>query len=801
MFYYALKTEINVFLRPILRFMKTYVLVLILMVGLAKALVAQPHTGISLQKNKPYTERLLPAEKTGEKGFRLPKRIFNNTVTRYNYVFNATMRLEGIIERATEKQIENYAALLPFYPYSLETTAKDEIDTIIYKCTAGILLHDLRSDWVDNLYIILGKAYLHRQDYDSAIGVFKYVNYAFAPKDEGSDIPIGSNISNANGVFTISTDEKRNIWKKITTTLPSRNESFLWMIRTYLEQNKQSEAAGLMALLRTDKIFPARLIPALDELAAYSNYKGERYEQAATFLAKTIPFAESKKEKSRKAYLTAQLFEKSGVHSLAKQYYQKAIDVAQDPYLEIYANVALNRLAVTTGADSKALLLMAKRDKYEAYKEVIYFAAASIELSKNNYALTQNYLLESIKNSGDNELQKQKSFVLLGDINYDQKKYGTAYKYYDSVNIENLEVVQKEKIETRKPALQLINANLTIIELEDSLQKIAALPEIERTVFLRKLYKQLRKEKDDIGTDKIVDPNSGGSYDLFNTGTSSDFYFLNKAQRSNGFTTFKTSWGNRQNLDNWRRQAALDAAIGASNVNVTAATSDVTSKDSSSAISYDALAESIPTGPKQLEASNEKWAKALLDNAQIFQLNLSDYPSAIDAYSFYTRKFATNTSLDIVYHNLALCYRVIGNQNKADSVQKLFQVKLPSSKLLVKKEPAINNTTSADLSFNIIYEYFSKGEYEKALALKEEVTNKYGKDIWAPQFLFMEATVLMKNKEDSAATKKLNKITTDYPGTAIAKKAVEVLEVLKQREKIEKEINKQPTKKEEGGLY
>lgn len=382
--------------------MKTYVLVFILMVGLAQELVAQPYTGISLQKNKPYTERLLPAEKTGEKGFRLPKRIFNNTVTRYNYVFNATMRLDGIIERATEKQIENYAELLPFYPYSLEITAKDEIDTIIYKCTAGILLHDLRSDWVDNLYIILGKAYLHRQDYDSALGVFKYVNYAFAPKDEGADIPIGSNISNANGVFTISTNEKRNIWKKITTTLPSRNESFLWMIRTYLEQNKQSEAAGLMALLRTDKIFPARLIPALDELAAYSNYKGERYEQAAIFLAKTIPFAESRKEKSRKAYLTAQLFEKSGLHILAKQYYEKAIDVAQDPYLEIYANVALNRLSLTTGADSKALLVMAKRDKYEAYKDVIYFAAASIELSKKNYDLTQKYLLESIKNSGDN---------------------------------------------------------------------------------------------------------------------------------------------------------------------------------------------------------------------------------------------------------------------------------------------------------------------------------------------------------------------------------------------------------------
>ncbi|MEY3738130.1 MAG: hypothetical protein RL544_908 [Bacteroidota bacterium] len=782
--------------------MRTKALILFLMVGLANILVAQPFTGISLQKNKPYTERLLPAEKTGEKGFRLPKRIFNNTVTRYNYVFNATNRLADIIERATQKQKENYAELLPFYPYSLEVTAKDEIDTIIYKCTAGILLHDLRSDWVDNLYIILGKAYLHRQDFDSALAIFKYVNYAFAPKDEGMDIPIGSNISNTGGVFTISTNEKRNIWKKITTTLPSRNESFLWLIRTYLEQNKLSEATGLTALLRTDKIFPARLIPALDELTAYGYYKVERYELAANFLAKTIPFAATKIEKSRKAYLTAQLFEKSGLHKEAKQYYLQAIAVAQDPYLEIYANVALNRLSLTTGADSKALLLMAKKDRYEAYKDVIYFAAASVELSKKNYALTQTYLLESIKNAGDNEPQKQQSFVLLGDINYDQKKYGDAYKYYDTVNVQNLDALQKEKIETRKPALQLINANLTSIQLEDSLQKIAALPEIERTIFLRKLYKQLRKEKEDVAQDKNLDANATATFDLFNTNDNTGFYFLNKALRTKGAQTFKNIWGNRQNLDNWRRQAALDANIGAASINMATATTDAAKKDSTQSISYEALAESIPTNSKQIEASNQKWAKALLDNAQIFQLSLSDYPSAMEAYTFYLNKFATGASLDLVYHNLALCYSVTGDQNKADSLRKLLQEKFPSSKLLAKKDTTTNTSISnADNAYLRIYEYFTKGEYEKAVALKDEATATYGKDIWAPQFLFMEATLLMKNKEDSAATQKLNKIITEYKGTSMAKKATAVLAVLKQRETIEKEINKQPAKKEEGQLY
>ncbi len=299
-----------------------------------------------------------------------------------------------------------------------------------------------------------------------------------------------------------------------------------------------------------------------------------------------------------------------------------------------------------------------------------------------------------------------------------------------------------------------------------------------------------------------MDANAVSNFDLFNSGANTDFYFLNKALRSKGSATFKTTWGNRQNLDNWRRQAALDASIGAANMSAVAATTDAVNKDSSNSITYEALAESIPTGAKQIEASNEKWAKALLDNAQIFQLNLSDYPSAIEAYRFYISKFLSGASLDMAYHNLALCYSVMGDAQKADSIQKLFQVKFPSSKLLSKKEASSASTLSgADISYNTIYEYFSKGEYEKALALKEEAILKYGKDIWAPQFLFMEATLLMKNKEDSTAIQKLNKIVANYPGSSIAKKAAAVLEILKQRETIEKEINKQPAKKEEGQLF
>lgn len=174
----------------------------------AQVVHAQPNTTIELTKPKPYTERSLPAEKTGNRKFTIPRRIFTNATSRFNYYFNANNLVNDIINRARQQHKDDYGQLLSFYDYSLDVTAKDLIDTVIYKCNAGILLHDLRSDWVDNLYVLMGKAYLLRKNFDSATAVFQYINYVYAPKDDGYDIPLGSNASNTGGVFTVATDEK-----------------------------------------------------------------------------------------------------------------------------------------------------------------------------------------------------------------------------------------------------------------------------------------------------------------------------------------------------------------------------------------------------------------------------------------------------------------------------------------------------------------------------------------------------------------------------------------------------------------
>ena len=58
--------------------------------------------GISfdIKKPKEYDERVLRSEKSDQKKFTLPRRLIQNTVTHYNYYFNANNKLNEVLERA-----------------------------------------------------------------------------------------------------------------------------------------------------------------------------------------------------------------------------------------------------------------------------------------------------------------------------------------------------------------------------------------------------------------------------------------------------------------------------------------------------------------------------------------------------------------------------------------------------------------------------------------------------------------------------------------------------------------------------
>ena len=132
------------------------------------------------------------------------------------------------MEKAKLSHQDDYTQLLPFYNYSTDHTAADsmELDSVIFKATAGIVLHDLRNSYIDNMYLLIGQSYFYWQKYDSAYRIFQFINYNFFPK--GKDeyiIVVGSNDRSTKGDLNIATKEKTGLVHKAFSHEPSRNDA------------------------------------------------------------------------------------------------------------------------------------------------------------------------------------------------------------------------------------------------------------------------------------------------------------------------------------------------------------------------------------------------------------------------------------------------------------------------------------------------------------------------------------------------------------------------------------------------
>src|SRR5262249_665039 len=141
----------------------------------------------------------------------------------------------------------------------------------------------------------------------------------------------------------------------------------------------------------------------------------------------------------------------------------------------------------------------------------------------------------------------------------EEKKYKSAKSYYDSVNVSDFAIAENLKtLQDRKRALSKIVAAQNTIDRQDSLQRIAAMPEEERNAYVKKLVKSLRKqqglqeEENAEGQNFSFNSSNNAQADLFGSNPNGDWYFNNNSIKAKGFSDFKSKWGNRPNVDNWQ---------------------------------------------------------------------------------------------------------------------------------------------------------------------------------------------------------------------------------------------------------
>ncbi|MEO8721377.1 MAG: tetratricopeptide repeat protein [Ginsengibacter sp.] len=772
-----------------------------------------------LQKDKSqkYKDTRLRSEKTGEKKFTIPRKFAQNTTSHYNYFFNANNKINAVVEMARMATKDDYSQLIPYYSYSLDNTAaqKNELDSVIYKATAGILLHDLRSNWVDNFYLLIGKAYYLRKDFDSASMTFQFINYNLFPrtKKNQDQLVVGTNENRSNNFLSISSKEDRNIIEKTLSRPPSRNDALVWQIRTLTDMGNFAEAAGLINTLKNDPLFPNRLDPYFEEVQGYWFFQQKMFDSAIYYIQNALPNAMDMADKARREFLLAQLYEMNSSQDTASDYYDKAIRNTTDPLMDIYAN--LNKATMLKSKDPAEidnsiyrLLRMARRDKFEPYRDIIFYSAGQLAMEKPDTASALHfYKASTVYNEYDLSL-KNKAFLHLAEINYSQRNYQQSFNAYDSIQTEGDTSLNISEIQSRKNALAQIVTHLDIIQREDSLQAIAAMPSDTREDFLKKLSKKLRKERG-IKEEEADAGSSSGFYnrqnqtqDIFSNNTSKgDWYFYNNTLKGNGFNEFKRIWGKRQNVDNWRRLSGSTPITptgdpGQANGNYIDPLAPQTQPEIPSTpyqqdISEQGLLANVPLTKPAMDTSNSKIARSLFQLAKNYQNLLEDYVAAIGSYQESLKRFPDSLYDGALYMNLSYCYTKVGNLAQANFYKNLLVKNFKDSKYaLYLSQPEVFNSpekdTAASKRYDKIYNLFIEGNFNEAIKEKNAADSLYGHNYWNPQLLYIQSVYYIQKHDDSTAKNILHQIIDIYPTSPMKEKAAVMVDVLGRRDSIER---------------
>ena len=756
-------------------------------------------------------DKPLPYERLLDKKYTLGRRAYQNTVSQFNYLFNADITLEEIIQKARAIHEDDYTDLLPFYDYDLSITAKESIDSIIYRCNANIVLHDLRSNYVDDAYLLLAKSYLFHKNFDTAGSILQFINYSFYDKEDGADQPIGSNL-NKSGKFSIATAENNRVWENKNI----RNESMIWQARNYFEAGEIIEGISLLQLLKTDQGFPKRLHPFLYEQLAYGYYLSGINDSAATYLIKGLDNAQDLLTKARWSFLIAQLYEKEQKTNLAYIWYKKAGAIVSNPVIAVYANIYMASIEANRGEKSwenlaNALERMLKKDKYSAFADIVYYEMAQLALRNQANSKANQWLIASIQKNEKNNKLKQKALVQLGALNYKIDRFSVAKIAYDDIKELLKTFPNYDQINLRKKWIDKI-ANLDeLIANEDSLQMIYAAPKKDQVQMAKQWQKRailIKSQEKDLLIDpnkqaaasENVNLNNRNNNTNYNSGYSfgnafpntttkqaiqSDFYFDNPQNVSMGIENYIKKWGNRPNVDNWRRKANIQLIkTNSSNIdsiqnNLPLNTNVVAQRDSTDTLSLKLIETDL-----ELAQSKTSWNKNSLSIAKMFLYELGDFEKALPRYQAVILNNIEPNATESALLDLASHYLHIGQSTISDSLIQIITRQFPEG-IYIQKKKAKENLDRIDKNSSEAYKtaYFLAqiGDWDQFSAQMEDAQQQFKGTKWNTPYQFLKVKMHAQLGNDSIAIESLNDIIAKNKSESIKARAKNIITEINNR--------------------
>ncbi len=740
---------------------------------------------------------------------------------RYNTYFNGSQAfIEGSLEKENGNK-DNHTELIPLYTVSNKQSrelGKSNFDRAIEKSEKAIKIHSIKArpewkksrrktekdiEWLTRreynpflwrAWLLLGKSQFQQGQFEEAAATFSYMIRLYQGQ------PAIRGIARA------------------------------WQAKCYTELDWLYEAEDVITKQRRDTMH-YRAVTDWDY--TYANYyiRSQRYEEAIPYLRKVIKHEKRRKQKAREWFLMGQLQSLLGQKENAYNSYKHVIRLNPPYELTFNARIAQTEVMARGTKNAKAMVKRLKRmaasDNNKDYQDQVYYAIGNIWLAERDTTKAIEAYEEGNKKSTRNGIEKGVLLLTLGNIYWEKEKFSDAQRCYgEAIGLLDKDRKDYKQLSDRSKILDELVPHTSSVELQDSLQRLAKMPEEQRLKIIDHIIEELiKKEKEEerarqeAETEQILQEREAtGNRNQHQDNTpqqpvaqgNGQWYFYNPQAVNQGKQTFQRQWGKRENVDDWQRvnrtvvnmnpeetspspsEGGDDEMSSDSPSNQTSPPSEglgeASPADSSALDPHkrEYYLAQIPFTEEQVAASNDLIKDGLLNAGIIFKDKLDNLRLSEQWLTRLTNNFSDYEQNDLAWYHLFLLFSRQGRTTEAERCLAMLKADFPESQwtILLSDPNFVENQRFGvhieDSLYAATYDAFKANRHVEVKSNAQLSESRFPLGQHRPKFLFIEGLSLLNEGDGKACTERMKKVVEDYPQSEVSELAGMILRGIQQ---------------------
>lgn len=720
-------------------------------------------------------------------------RFWHSFTARYNTYFNGHEAYKEGLLTQEKGNVDDYTEMLPVFAVANEKTrslGKGHFDIAVTKSEKAIQLHSIKrrpeisagkkrddklrsylkreefNPFLKYAWMMVGQAQFHKGDFIEAASTFSYITRHYAQEPEVV------------------------------------NEARAWLARSYAQLDWYYDAEDALTKMRRDTTLNRRLTDEMEASMADLLLRQERYEEALPYLEQAARDAGRKAQKARLYYLLAQVNQHLGRRPEAYDHLKRCL--RQAPNFELAFNARILQAEVLS-EDGQAkqmiarLKTMARNPNNKEYLDKVYYALGNAYLAEGDTARGISAFEQGRAGSVRNGVEKGILSLRLGEIYWSHRRFDLAKDCYsDAVSLLSKTHASYKEAMKRSAVLDRLVPYTNAVYLNDSLLRLAALPEAERNAAIERCIaaekarqKKLRQEQGDSAAraraaEQGITLDDDGPQGIVNQQNNKEWYFYNPATLAQGKKAFQRDWGRRRLEDDWRRLNKSVIAL-TEPQDTTALAAETQAEDTTQAevqeekpldpLTREFYLAQIPFTDEAKQKAHMEIQEGLYHAGLIEKDELEDFPLAAETLKRLERQYPQFDQMEDVYYQLFLLYMRWGRTNDAYVYRDLLAQHFPGKRTtqIVTNPDFLRNAHYGiqieDSLYTSTYDAFRRGDFATVEDNERISADQFPNGANRAKFLFVKALSGLGRRDDKSVASELRALVEAYPKSDVSEMA------------------------------